>query len=1006
VATSLQHTLARVRQLPSRQGLALLALLQLVLTFWIPWRLSLVPSLPFDVGSDLVVRALPDTPGALSTPNPIPALGDQVVAVNGVAISTRAELLSALRAVSSADLTIRRFNVPLVKALTAASFEFGLPVGLQDGDTPVGLACQGSASYVEVRAVNLEALEELVRERSQEGDVKVVFNRPQQDEATTVAVQRLPWRHDWMAGLAVGFLAILLLGWLSSRSPNPDAHLRSAQHATLLSALIILAELATLAATQRPLLSADPWLFAVAVTGLALFKPLNLDLHLRARSGWASTGLPIKLAIYTAPLIFLGQILFFHIRRVSSSSLSAAARDGIEQQLSRFGALLLGASALLLAVDVLTLLIRYHVRGKDDSTPAAFASQIGLGFGALSALAAIYLVANGASSSLVGYAIAASVGAQLLGDLGGALELPRAHWHDGDPQAALSPARLRQFLLRASDLLPNTQVWLVVRLVPLMSSSGDKTLRSQPRALHARLSLSRDEEVGHLLIARSVPPEWIDLLDVLQTEGGIIPRDLPPGGEDPLDGMAQRLSIACAWPIDTQHASALLSAHLVATCDDDADQLAPWPPSQIPSEALAALNDDFIDITSSVIYHAALGASPAITQAAAARALASPPVASPAPSPAAPSDVNAPRPSNRRLRATLRAMQAEFERLHPIDSFDPTPAQEDTLDQLLRAEASALLLCGEVGVGKALLARLLHKRLELPGAFVRLPAHELPEAVLPIELFGDDDAPGLLEASRDGLLLIEAADRLSHDIFLSLMEARDAMSSPPRLLLTIDLPSSPSDPLARFDADVASLLPDPITLRPLRQQLDAIEPLALAFLHRASMRHGRVITELDPDTLASLRLHTWPGNIQEMKHTIDAAVIRCPSLSLRAVDLSFPPLLLSSRALNADAGAADADAADADAAGADAAGADAADANASAAASSAPLDALGVDRALDELFSSPYDDIERRLITAAMRAAQGSKSKASKMLGMRRDIFNAKLNKLGLEPPPSPQDTP
>lgn len=563
-------------------------------------------------------------------------------------------------------------------------------------------------------------------------------------------------------------------------------------------------------------------------------------------------------------------------------------------------------------------------------------------------------------------------------------------------------------------------MWLVLRLVPLMGSGRDRTLRSQPRALHARLALTRDEEVGHLLIARSVPSEWIDLLDMLQVEGGIIPRASAPGREDPIDGTAHRLAISCVWPLDTRHSTALLSAHIVIAAEPSAlEHWQPLDPMLVPSDHLSALGERFVDITPAAVYHAALGASaaPASTPAPLAPTISVGSVAavgaSPSPlttPPAAPSEPTAAASlgtisakfSSRRLRAALRAMQAEVERLHPIHAFDPTPAQTDALEKLQQTPIQPPpLLCGEVGTGKALIARLLHKNLELSGPFLRLPAHELPEAVMPIELFGDEETPGLVEAAKGGLLLIEGADRIPGHLFLRLLDASLAPAAP-RLLLTLDLPASCVDPLAKFDEEVAKHLEHIIRLAPLREQPDAIESLAFAFLHRASMRHGRVIIDIASDALDALKQHAWTSNIQEMKHALDAAVVRC-----RGDVLGIPDLALSGLHTSAEPTADS----QTDPAGIPVSASQSGPQTTPHTSPHTPPDAptsppatpspASLDRTLDDLFSSSYEEIERRLISAAMRASQGSKSKAARMLNMRRDILSAKLNKMSPQPPTS-----
>ena len=112
-----------------------------------------------------------------------------------------------------------------------------------------------------------------------------------------------------------------------------------------------------------------------------------------------------------------------------------------------------------------------------------------------------------------------------------------------------------------------------------------------------------------------------------------------------------------------------------------------------------------------------------------------------------------------RLTAEADALKAQLFRRELLDDVKLSESQGRALDACLK-ERSPLLLLGEPGTGKALLAYLSHGPLG-EGPFIRLDAREIPEPVLAIELFGDEETSGRLVAAFGGALFIEGADRLT-----------------------------------------------------------------------------------------------------------------------------------------------------------------------------------------------------------------------------------------------------
>jgi DNA-binding NtrC family response regulator len=256
-------------------------------------------------------------------------------------------------------------------------------------------------------------------------------------------------------------------------------------------------------------------------------------------------------------------------------------------------------------------------------------------------------------------------------------------------------------------------------------------------------------------------------------------------------------------------------------------------------------------------------------------------------------------------RALRRAIEHGDEQ--EIVGTDPGWLKSVDLARRVAADDSTVLITGETGTGKELVARLLHR--ENPGRtgpFIALNCAAVPESMLERELFGnekgaytgaDASRPGFLEAAEDGTLLLDEIAEMSPPLqakLLRVIEGHEFM----RLGGT-----RPVQVHARFVAatnrDLAKLVADgafrqdlfyrlnvvSIGLPPLRDRGDDVILLAEHFLARFAARKGRGTVRLSPDAAAALQAYQWPGNVREMRNVIECAVILCQAGEIRPADL-------------------------------------------------------------------------------------------------------------------------
>ncbi len=217
------------------------------------------------------------------------------------------------------------------------------------------------------------------------------------------------------------------------------------------------------------------------------------------------------------------------------------------------------------------------------------------------------------------------------------------------------------------------------------------------------------------------------------------------------------------------------------------------------------------------------------------------------------------------------------------------------LVQRAAATDAPVLVLGETGTGKSLLARLIHADGGRSGGpFVAINCAALPEALFESELFGHrrgaftgahEDRAGLLEAGHRGTVLLDEVGDLppaQQAKLLTVLEEGEVRPVGARRGVRVDVRvvSATSSRLEHrmqegmFRMDLFHRLAL-LTLRlpPLRERTGDLPLLADHFLRSAARRHGLLPFRLDSVTLDALTAHAWPGNVRELAHALEAALI-------------------------------------------------------------------------------------------------------------------------------------
>jgi two-component system, NtrC family, response regulator AtoC len=314
------------------------------------------------------------------------------------------------------------------------------------------------------------------------------------------------------------------------------------------------------------------------------------------------------------------------------------------------------------------------------------------------------------------------------------------------------------------------------------------------------------------------------------------------------------------------------------------------------------------------------------------------------------------------------------------------PSLQAVYAQAERAAAAAIsvILLGETGVGKEVLARFIHARSPRAArSFVAINCAAFSEALLEGELFGYEKGaftgavqarPGLFEAADGGTLFLDEVGELAQPTqakFLRVLEERTVLRLGARAPRPVDarfIAATNRDLEAevragRFREDLFYRLNGlSLAIPPLRERSGELESLARSFVHAACRQLERPPIELSPETLRLLSLHRWPGNVRELKNVMERAVVLCAESSIGPEYL--PASLTTPAAAGSDPRSA------------------------------GPIADLDPKR-----FHAQVEALQRARIVEALARCGGNQTQAAKLLGVARRTLVAQLVELGIPRP-------
>jgi len=332
---------------------------------------------------------------------------------------------------------------------------------------------------------------------------------------------------------------------------------------------------------------------------------------------------------------------------------------------------------------------------------------------------------------------------------------------------------------------------------------------------------------------------------------------------------------------------------------------------------------------------------------------------------------------HRQLEAENRALRAHVDRQFVMVGESRSMRQLREQIAMAAPTNGRVLIFGENGTGKELVARSVHMlSRRRQGPFVEVNCAAIPEELIESELFGHvrgaftgavADRRGKFEIADGGTLFLdEIADmslktqakvlRVLQEQVVDRVGGASSVKVDVRVIAATNKDLLAEIRAGRFREDLFFRLNViPIFVPPLREREDDIPLLADHFMRQLSREYGRRPKTIDPAAMAVLRRHTWPGNVRELRNVLERLMIMVPGDVVRPEHLNLPV----------------------------AAGPDA-----PAAAPDGPIVPLAVAR----------ERFEREYILRALAAQQGNMSRTAELLGLERSNLYRKMKAYGLLP--------
>jgi DNA-binding NtrC family response regulator len=332
----------------------------------------------------------------------------------------------------------------------------------------------------------------------------------------------------------------------------------------------------------------------------------------------------------------------------------------------------------------------------------------------------------------------------------------------------------------------------------------------------------------------------------------------------------------------------------------------------------------------------------------------------------------------RHLREENRQLKEELGRKYRWDNIiGRSPGMQQIFATVMRVAPSraTVLLAGESGVGKDLIARAIHfhsPRKDRP--FVKINCTALPENLMESELFGYEKGaftganiskPGKFELADTGTVMLDEIGDVPANVqikLLRILQEREFERLGSNKTQHIDVRV-----IAATNRDLRVALEDgtfredlyyrlnvvPIEILPLRERREDIPYLARHFVEKLAPESGDRVTGITDAAIDKLMTYSWPGNVRELENVIERSIVMASGDKLDAGDIRLD-MNLKTRAA-----------------------------------------AAGGEMALPEGMS--LDAYEQELIRNALKQANGNKSQAARILGLTRNALRYRLTQMGIE---------
>ncbi|WP_211109693.1 sigma-54 interaction domain-containing protein [Azospirillum oleiclasticum] len=326
-----------------------------------------------------------------------------------------------------------------------------------------------------------------------------------------------------------------------------------------------------------------------------------------------------------------------------------------------------------------------------------------------------------------------------------------------------------------------------------------------------------------------------------------------------------------------------------------------------------------------------------------------------------------------RMEQELAASRAPKYTVENLVGFSPPMLQVKRLVRKAGQSGSGVLLLGETGTGKELVAHAIHaasERADRP--FVGVNVAAVPENLLEAEFFGvapgaytgaaRQPRPGKFQLAHGGTLFLDEIGDMPLPLqakLLRVLQEREVEPLGSNQIVTVDVriiaATSRSLPdMVRADAFRADLYYRlnvfPIQLPALRDRKEDLEILASLFSERAAAGINQPMRELTPSALDRLHAHDWPGNVRELANVIEQVYVRTDGPRIEGAD--FADIL--------------------------------------------PAASRPTQPARSRPLAEAVDELERTLIQKALEESGGNKLEAARALGLSRTNLYAKLQKHGI----------